>query len=74
MLLFVTSNELILHRLNIVLCLCNLFLFDLNLQGLLHKLLLLFHRVVLGSRCCLTLLCDLFKIDLLKLDDLLSVL
>ena len=50
MLLFVTSSDL--HRLNLVLYLCNLFLFDLNLQGL----------------------CDLFKIDLLTLDDLLSVL
>ena len=26
-------------------------------------------RVVLGLRCCLSLLCDLFKIDLLTLDD-----
>ena len=31
-------------------------------------------RVVLGLRCCLSLLCDLFKIDLLELDDLLGVL
>ena len=31
-------------------------------------------RVVLGLRCCLSLLCDVFKIDLLKLDELLSVL
>ena len=31
-------------------------------------------RAVLGSGCCLSLLCDLFKIDLLKLDDLLGVL
>ena len=31
-------------------------------------------RVVLGLRCCLSLLCDLFNIDLLKLDDLLGVL
>ena len=30
-------------------------------------------RVVLGLRCCLSLLCDLFKIDLLKLDDNLGV-
>ena len=71
-----------------------MFLFDLNLQGLLHKFLLLFHgnyfyvvlralgyttllrkiRVVLGYIASLSLLCDLFKIDLLKLDDLLGVL
>ena len=31
-------------------------------------------RVVLGLRCCLSLLCDLFEIDLLNLDDFLSVL
>ena len=30
-------------------------------------------RVVLGLRCCLSLLCGLFEVDLLKLDDLLSV-
>ena len=31
-------------------------------------------RVVLSLRCCLSLLCDLFEIDLVKLDDLLGVL
>ena len=31
-------------------------------------------RVVLGLRCCLSLLGDLFMIDSLKLDDLLSFL
>ena len=36
---------------------------------LLHKI-----RVILGYIASLSLLCDLFKIDLLKLDDLLVVL
>ena len=39
-----------------------------------YTTLLLKNRVVLGLRCCLSLLCDLFKIDLLKLDDLLAIL
>ena len=42
MLLFVTSSDFF-TVLNLVLYLCNVFLFDLNLEGLLHKFLLLFH-------------------------------
>ena len=37
----------VIHRLNLVLDLCNVFLFDVNLQGLLHKFLLLFPRQLL---------------------------
>ena len=95
MLLFVTSSELILHRPNLVLYLCNLFLFDVREsrlrpllgppktssqvsvalpQQLLYVVLCVLGsttllrkiRVVLGLRCCLSLLCDLFKIDMLK--------
>ena len=84
----------VLHRLALFFYLCNLFLFDLSLQRLLHKLLLLFPRqllyvvlcvlgyttllhkirVVPGYIASLSLLCDLFKIELLKLDALLRVL
>ena len=45
---------------------------DLGYTALLRKIRKI--GVVLGLRCCLSLLCDLFKIDLLKLDDLLGVL
>ena len=81
------------HRLNLVLDLCNVFLFDVNLQGLLHKFLLLFHATTSRCAACswihnaasqdscrswhntsLSHLCDLFKIDMLKLDYLLGVL
>ena len=62
---------------NLVLYPCNAVLFDLNLQGLLHKFLvvlcILGHttllrtiRVVLDLRCCLSLFCYLFMIDSLS--------
>ena len=44
----------VVHRLNLVLDLCNVFLFDVNLQGLLQKFLLLFHGNYF-TLCCVFL-------------------
>ena len=59
-----TSSQIVVapprQHLHVVLCV-------LGYTALLRKI-----RVVLGFRCCLSLFCDMFTFDLLKLDDLLT--